>query len=270
MATSMKGSEHYVSRPDGRVYYYKVGLGEPLLLLHPINNSGWCWRNVIDRLAEHFTCYNVDLPGFDNSDIPPGKYSVEDFVQATVDVLESAGIKHTSILATHTGAMVSVVLAATYPQRVKRMVFDALPYWSEEEGRAYLEKFIRPQFTDTISYDIPVAPMITWEEAAQNNTNLTKERWEKTEEIKGKSRRWTRLCYEAITNFNMHEYGPKLKVPTLIMFGDGERIRFGEQLANKDIKGSILHVVEGCPGAVHEFKPEELLRLALPFLLNSQ
>ena len=270
MPASMNGSEHYVLRADGRVCYYKVGSGEPLLILHPVNNSGWCWRKVIDKLAEHFTCYNVDMPGYDHSDIPPRKYYVEDFIQATLDVLEDAGIKHTSILASHTGAMVAVVLAATYPQLVRRMVFDALPYWNEEEGYDYLEKFISPQFTDTTSYDIPVAPMLSWEDAVEKNPNLTRERWEKTEEISRKSRRWTRLCYEAIASFDMHEFGPRVTTPTLIMFGDGERIRFGEQRGHKDIKGSILHVVEGCPGAVHEYKPQELLRLALPFLLNPQ
>ena len=97
MATALTRTEHYVSRKDGRVYYVQVGQGEPLLLLHPVGRSGWSWRRIIDRFAEHFTCYNVDLPGYDHSDIPPRQYSVEDYVQAIMDVLASARISQTSL-----------------------------------------------------------------------------------------------------------------------------------------------------------------------------
>lgn len=60
---------HYVSRKDGRVYYDKRGSGKPLIFLHAVGLSGWSWRRVIDSFAEHFTCYNIDLPGYDHSDV---------------------------------------------------------------------------------------------------------------------------------------------------------------------------------------------------------
>ena len=90
MASALTRTEHYVSRKDGRVYYVQVGQGEPLLLLHPVGRSGWSWRRIIDRFAEHFTCYNVDLPGYDHSDIPPRQYSVEDYVQAIMDYVQES------------------------------------------------------------------------------------------------------------------------------------------------------------------------------------
>lgn len=42
MTSALTKTEHYVSRGDGRVYYYKVGHGEPLLLLHCIGYRGTC------------------------------------------------------------------------------------------------------------------------------------------------------------------------------------------------------------------------------------
>ena len=63
MATATTRTEHYVSRPDGRVYYYKVGQGEPLVLLHNVELSSFIWEKVINTLAEHFTCYAIDMPG---------------------------------------------------------------------------------------------------------------------------------------------------------------------------------------------------------------
>ena len=46
-------TDHYVSRPEGRVYYAKSGNGEPLLLLHPVGISGWSWRKVINDFSQN-------------------------------------------------------------------------------------------------------------------------------------------------------------------------------------------------------------------------
>ena len=107
MASPDGSTDHYVSREDGSVYYAKLGQGEPLVFLHSVGLSGWSWRKVIGAFAQHFTCYNVDLPGFDHSDIPPRQYSVEDYTQAILDVLDSVGIARTSIVGNHTGAISS-------------------------------------------------------------------------------------------------------------------------------------------------------------------
>ena len=268
MPSSMTKTEHYVSRKDGRVYYVKVGQGEPLVLLHPAGISGWSWRKVIGNFAQHYTCYNVDLPGYDHSDIPPRQFSTEDYLQAIVDVLDSAGISQTSILGSHTGAMISVIMAATYPQRVRKMVLDGMPYWNREDGRTYFEEHVSAEFTDTTSYDRPVFPLTTWEEASASNPNLTRERWEKGEEIKRKSRYRSRLTFKSICDYDMTAIGPRVKAPSLILHGDGERIRFSEKEAEKGIAGTTLKVIEGSPGPVHEHQPEVFTKLALDFLLK--
>ena len=110
--------------------------------------------------------------------------------------------------------------------------------------------------------------MTTWEEASASNPHLTQELWQKGEEIKQKSRYWSRLTFEAISGYDMTTIGPNVKAPSLILNGDGERIRFSEKEAEKGIAGTTLKVIEGSPGPVHEHKPEEFTRLALDFLLK--
>ncbi len=266
--TPIKGTEHYVSRPDGRVYYYKAGSGEPLIFLHGTGSSGWSWRNLIDKFAEHFTCYNIDAPGFDHSDIPPRKYSVDDYTKAILDLMDSAGIKEVNMVAAHTGAMVAVNMAATYPERVQKLVLDGLPFWNTERGEAYFASKIEPRFTDMTSYDIPVDPILSWEEAVKSNPNLNRELFEKREEIKRKSRHWSRLSLETFTSFDIEAIAPRVKVATLIINGDGDR-NFDEEGAKKAIKGSIHRVIPNSPGQSHEYQPEEFAKLALPFLLDS-
>ena len=130
-------TDHYVSRPEGRVYYAKSGNGEPLLLLHPVGISGWSWRKVINDFSQNYTCYNVDLPGYGHSDVPTRQFSVDDYTQAILDVMDNASIKQTHILGSHTGAMISVIIAARHPKPVKTMDLDGKPYWNKNEGEVY-------------------------------------------------------------------------------------------------------------------------------------
>lgn len=268
MVTPTKGTEHYVSRSDGRVYYYKTGRGEPLVFLHGTGSSGWSWKNVTDKFSEHFTCYIIDSPGFDHSDIPPRKYSPDDYTMAIFDVIDSVGIKKTNMVAAHTGAMVAVNMAVTYPERVNKLVLDGLPYWNVERGQAFFETRIKPRFKDVTSYDIPVDPLLTWEEAVKSNPNMNRELFEKREDIKRKSRHWSRLSLEAFTSFDIEAVAPRVKAATLIINGDGDR-NFDEEGAKKGIKGSIHRVISQSPGQSHEYQPEEFVKIALPFLLDS-
>ena len=262
-------TEHYVSRDDGRVYYSKVGRGEPVVLLHSVGLSGWTWRKVLPSLADRLTCYNVDMPGFDHSDIPGSKYSIHDFTQAIIDVLDCIGLKRTSIIGDHTGAMVAVDLAVTHPERVNKMVLDGLPYWNEQEGLTFFEKYFLPQLTDVASYNIPVAPMLTWEEAeARSSFNVDREIWQKREEIKGKSRLWIRLCQETNTRYDTAAAGPRIKAPTLLLYGEGDMSLFGGERAWQGIKGSTLRVFQGARLGAHQHDPDEFARQALEFLLE--
>lgn len=257
---------HYVSRKDGKVYYDKRGEGEPLIFMHAVGMSGWSWRNVINKFAEDFTCYNIDLPGYDHSDVPPRQYTIEDFTDAIIDIMANAEINEASIIGDHSGAMIAVDLAGKYPQKVKRMVLDGMPYWDKKEGIEFFEKNFKPQHTDTTSYDIPVPPMWTYEEALIHYPGWNRETWTKREEIKRKSRLWIRLCQNANTGYDMQVAGPKVKVPTLLMYGSGDMKRFDGEKAHKGIKGSILKVFNESPGGVHDFTPDEFTKTALAFL----
>ena len=240
-----------------------------MTFLHAVGMSGWSWRKVVDKLAPHFTCYNVDMPGFDHSDIPPGRYSIEDYTRSVVDVLDSIGLEQTNFVADHTGSMVAVDLAGTYPHRVRKMVLDGLPYWNLERGRAYFERYFMPQHTDVTSFCIPVASLTTWEEAvAQSAVFEDRELWEKSEEIKRKSRLWIRLSQEANTSYDMEAAGPGVQSPTLLVYGEGDMSRYGGERATEGIKSSVLKVFPGAPRSAHQRRPEEFASLALDFLLG--
>ncbi len=61
--SSLNDAPQFIDLGASEIAYWKVGRGDPLLLVHGYPVSGRTWRHVVRRLAEHFTCYVVDLPG---------------------------------------------------------------------------------------------------------------------------------------------------------------------------------------------------------------
>ena len=108
---------------------WKTGQGEALIFLHALSGGGRSWSKIVPYFAPHFTCLNIDLPGFDHSDIPPRPYNCEDYTAAVLDVLKSAGIEKTNIVSGHFGADIALELAANHPEVVNKVVMDGLPYW---------------------------------------------------------------------------------------------------------------------------------------------
>ena len=271
-------TEHYVPRQEGgRVYYYRVGQGEPLVFIPGGNGRGF--RLVTDKFAQHFTCYVLDLPGSDHSDIPRSwlstrTWTVSDYTAAILEVLDSIGIEQSCFIGDHTGAMIVLNIAAHYPKRVKKMVLDSLAFWDLRRGAAVWESAFKLQHTDTTSYDVPVSPLLPpWEEAKRNEPDLALEAWKLRDELSRRDRRWHRVHQYANSHFDTEALGPMVEVPTLLIYGEREVLRRGEKRAHEAIRGSILKIIQDSPrkgvatGGSHQFKPEEFSKLALDFLL---
>jgi pimeloyl-ACP methyl ester carboxylesterase len=266
MASDVKGTENYVSRSDGKVYYQKVGQGAPVVFIHGAGGSAWGWREVVDGLEGSFTCYVVDMPGYDHSDMPQRRYTLADFADSVVDIMDHAGIAKVNVIGDHTGAMVAFHIARTRPERVEKMVLDGLPYWNKDSGKLVFERGLVPAMTDTTSYDVAVTPLLSYEESLEKNPNLNYDIWERQNRLQKKSRLWTRFTHEATTNYDMQEAGPLVSTPMLVVFGEGDVLRRGETRLREGVKSAQVTVVEGCPGTVHASMPEEFTRMAQEYL----
>ena len=281
MSPPLTGTEHHIYRKDGMVYLYKVGGGPPLLFIHGVRGSGWTWRKSIPILSRSFSCYIVDMPGYDHSDIPPRQYSMDDFTEAMLDVVDAAGLEQVSVVGEHTGAVLGVLLAGKYPRRVSNLILDGLPYWNLEQGKKIWERFFLPRYTDSTSFHIPVYPLISWDDArsmgASANLSVAgrpineapeadKEIWEKQEEIHSRSRLWERYTHESTTKCDMAEAGSKVTCPTLLLYGDRDPVRPSADKARQGIKGAAFKEIMNSPGYVHAQQPEEFAKQVQDFL----
>ena len=127
----------FLDTPEGQVHYATEGSGEPVLLLHQTPNSIDQYRELIPLLAKTRRVIAIDTIGYGDSYKPAREVQIEDFARNAVRVLDILNIEETSLVGAHTGSLVSIELAAAYPERVSAMVLYSPPYIDEEVRRAF-------------------------------------------------------------------------------------------------------------------------------------
>ena len=108
-----QSTRHDVAFQGGRMCWRKFGSGRPLVLVHGGHGSWMHWVRNIEALAERFTVWVPDLPGYGESDNPeqPDLSSLVEATIATLDQLlgattdiDVAGFSFGGLVAAHLAA----------------------------------------------------------------------------------------------------------------------------------------------------------------------
>ncbi len=105
-----------------RVTYRTGGTGPVLLLIHGMAGSATTWKQVMPKLAKHFTVVAPDLVGHGSSDKPAGDYSLGAFASLLRDLLVALGHEHATVVGQSLGGGVAMQFAYQYPERCERLV----------------------------------------------------------------------------------------------------------------------------------------------------
>jgi pimeloyl-ACP methyl ester carboxylesterase len=111
------------------VNYTVTGEGEhAILLLHGFADNIGTWRRVIPRLAVDNVVIAIDLPGFGGSTMPWTRPLLSCYLDVVRGVLDAEGVRGSvSIMGNSMGAVVSLLFAATEPERVDGIVLIDMP-----------------------------------------------------------------------------------------------------------------------------------------------
>jgi pimeloyl-ACP methyl ester carboxylesterase len=124
-------THRHVDVRDVRLHVAEAGAGPPLVLLHGWPQHWWCWRRLVDALAQEHRVLMPDLRGFGWSDAPPGDYAKTTFAADVVALLDAEGIDRARLIGHDWGAYTALLLALEHPDRVERLVaLDVVPPWT--------------------------------------------------------------------------------------------------------------------------------------------
>ena len=105
-----------------RVDYHIAGEGPLVGLIHGITETADVWRDVIPRLARHYTVIACDLQGHGRSAKPRGDYSLGAYASGLRDLMGALGYERGTVVGRSLGGGIAMQFAYQYPEYTERMV----------------------------------------------------------------------------------------------------------------------------------------------------
>jgi pimeloyl-ACP methyl ester carboxylesterase len=98
------------------------GQGEPIICVHGLTANSRYWDSVAERLIDNYRVLAVDLRGRGDSEKPTLGYNVRQHAKDILGVIDFLGFEKIVYMGHSLGALIGVCFAATYPERLSRLI----------------------------------------------------------------------------------------------------------------------------------------------------
>ena len=237
------------------LHFNRQGDGPEVVLVHGFLGSGKIFEPLIKHLAAHFCVITIDLPGFGNSYDEPVPDSVESLCETVADTLRFAGIQQCSMLGHSLGAWIALEMSLQQPELLRKMIL----YGGSPDGHC-------PDRFET--YDRSIE-RIRGEGITSFAENLAAEWFQKgrqdplyplAREAGSHSNEAASIKHvETWNNWRTRDRLVRVKTPTLIVCGDGDRSthpKLSFEMWEK-IMGSRLSIIPDAGHIAHLEHPVE-------------
>lgn len=124
--------------------FVEKGKGFPVVLLHGFCETHRIWDQFADELSNEFRILIPDLPGFGNSPLPEGQFSISDVAQAVYLWLMDQGLARTVVIGHSMGGYVTLALAKEHPEVLEGIgLFHSTAYADNAEKKDTRDKTIQ-------------------------------------------------------------------------------------------------------------------------------
>ena len=126
----MSDFKKFYLKDGSYIRYKKSGSGKPLLLLHTIRNRLEYFDRVVPLLADSYTVYAIDLPGFGDSPVNKNEeYNQRYMTKAISDFIIKNKISKLTLAGESIGGVLCATIAAALPKKVNQIfVFNPYDY----------------------------------------------------------------------------------------------------------------------------------------------
>lgn len=110
-----------------KLNYQVFGKGKPLIFIHGLVANSSPYIKGIKLIAQYYTVYNLDLPGYGGSDVIPGRlHNTDLFAEAVTTFLKKLELEQVPIIAFSTSS-VAVAKAALKGIAKGKLIFVSVP-----------------------------------------------------------------------------------------------------------------------------------------------
>ncbi|AKG23650.1 alpha/beta fold hydrolase [Calothrix sp. 336/3] len=262
----------------------------PLILLHGFGASIGHWRHNLEVLSQTHTVYALDMLGFGASEKAPANYSIQLWVEQVYEFWQTFIRQPVILIGNSLGSLVSLAVAATYPEMVQGIVMMSLPDPSlEQEAIPVALRPVVNGIKSLVASPLILKPVFNllrrpgvlrkWAAIAYANPEAI------TDELidilaappqdRGSARAFSALFKATIgINFSLGVKAmlPDISVPMLLIWGTKDRFvppSLASQFAqyNKNLQIMYLEDVGHCP---HDESPEEVNQAILTWIRHGK
>jgi len=259
---------------DQLVHIEQAGEGEPVILLHGFGASTYAWRNVMPALAAAFHVIAIDLNGFGYTQRPREfeSYTREGQTALVLRVMDALGLDSAHLMGHSYGGGLSLFIASRHPERVRSLVLvdsSAPTYANDRRSRAASVKPLLGLYLRSIVLrpnTVRRALLHSFYDDSLVTPELVHEYYERLR-VEGVVDAYHGLTAPIRTASEPVEL-EKIRIPALVVWGAEDLLISAEagRRAAARMPSAEFVLMEGVGHVPMEEKPDELLRIVLPFL----
>jgi len=223
----------------GKIAYVAKGQGPALILMHSLGFSADVWSKVIESLAERYSVYALDMLGHGDSDKPPKNYLIEDYGQSVIAFMDQLRLQKTLVCGNSIGAFIAFEMAATYPQRLDKLILVGLAVrdvWQRME-RLILAASTCDLEGNPIPFSMPQIATMGFTEETPELLEWINQQW-------ARAGKWTLKGAMACTIYDLVPKLQLVKCPTLVLYGSRDIVRESGKILVQGIKGARYALIE--------------------------
>ena len=228
------------------LYYEQHGQsGKPLLLLHGWGGKVESWLPVIRDFQHNHRITVLDFPGHGRSGQPPRPWNVTDYMEQTAALIRALKIEGADIMAHSFGGRVAILLAATYPELVGKLVLTGcaglIPKKSlKSRARTALYKGLKSV------YESGAAKKLLGEEKASQMRQALQEKFGSAD-YRALSPEM-RKTFVQVVNQDLRPCLPKIRASALLIWGENDTATplWMGKVMEKEIPDAGLVVLKDC------------------------
>ncbi|HEX4808538.1 MAG TPA: alpha/beta fold hydrolase [Bryobacteraceae bacterium] len=206
-----------------RIYWEEHGSGPPLLMIMGLSFTLEMWHRLVPELARRYRLIMFDNRGMGRSDVPRGRFSIEQMARDAVAVMDAANVGAAHVLGASMGGMIAQELALCFDHRVRSLMLGCTSHGgliSRWPDFRYVPRKVSFSDSDHSARERPIIDLLY---AATTARELIEE------DLQIRSTcRWTRegflKQFGAILLWSSYRRLPRIRVPTLVVHGAQDRL----------------------------------------------
>jgi pimeloyl-ACP methyl ester carboxylesterase len=252
------------------VAYRTAGEGPPLVLLHGFLCDSRCWRRQLADLSDRFRVVAWDAPGAGSSSDPPDTFTIADWARCLAGFLDAVGIEMAQVLGLSWGGILAQEFYRLYPDRVLALILcGAYAGWKGSLPESACKERLERCFAESSLPPEDFVPRWVPEFFTEGAPRDLKE--EMSIIVADFHPLGFRLMAKSSADTDTTDLLPRIKVPTLLLWGDDDRrcpLNIAEQFRDA-IPNAELAVIANAGHVSNMEQPEQFSAQVRRFCLSN-